>query len=121
MSMRRSLAIILALCAATALQAGTRNFRITGTVVGRHNDPVSSARVTLTYVGSENLDDFPAYPLVVKTAVTGSAGTFDFNGLSAGQYVVTIEHEGYFTYRDKCLLPHESPCRVHAHLKFPRK
>ncbi|MCY4646405.1 MAG: TonB-dependent receptor [Gammaproteobacteria bacterium] len=90
---RRNLSLFAAICARAALLlllaaapvAAQSGGTIRGTVVDGFSDALSGARVTATGSG------------VDAEAVTDTAGVYEFTGLVAGDYVLTVSLFGYAT------------------------
>jgi hypothetical protein len=81
-----------------AQSSSTGGGRITGRVTDASSEaPISGARVTLTMVLDVPGGTFGRRP---RQSITGANGTFAFDGLEPGQYVLNIDKTGFGSYPD---------------------
>ena len=77
------------------IHAQAQTARISGTVVDPAEHFLPGVEVTLTSVeGDPPTDDAPAGSVVAST-ITSETGQFEFDGLSAGSYIIIAELSGY--------------------------
>ena len=93
--------VVMILLVPTAAWAGTLRGLVTGE---QDSGPIPAAKVTLVGAG--------------KVTKTDDQGRFVFENLSAGEYTVAVEAEGYQTHKSKVKVPAEGEIEVTIVLKF---
>ena len=91
--------VVVVFLTAGYLLAQDQTAQISGTVVDAHTrQPVSKATVNLNYLGGVNLNNLTgpfAADHGIQAASTDATGTFSFDALPEGRYVLTTTHQGY--------------------------
>ena len=85
--MRAALLGLLAIAAAAQDQTG----RVQGVVLDAvTHQPVKKATVSIEFMGAT-----PGQTMVPRAVITDAGGTFEFHGLPAGRYQLTVMHQSY--------------------------
>src|SRR5215207_3486964 len=80
MNMRKYFTLCIALCAALILSAQTRPGKISGSILDASAKPIQSVSVSLLKSKDSSL---------VKVAVTGKEGKYEFENIALGNYLVS--------------------------------